>query len=148
MPNIVVVGTQWGDEGKGKVVDLLAPHVNVVARFAGGNNAGHTVVVGKEKFVLQSIPSGILHSGVRCVIGCGVVIDPASLIEEMESLAYARGQRAVWALVIGGEGPDPDRVAVVDLRPGAEASAPRTVPLVELLADPRPHFPGIGGSHA
>jgi ATP phosphoribosyltransferase regulatory subunit len=65
-----------------------------------------------------------------------------------ESLAYARGQRAVWALVIGGEGPDPDRVAVVDLRPGAEASAERTVPLGELLADPRPHFPGIGGDHA
>src|SRR5256885_2210750 len=86
MPNIVVVGTQWGDEGKGKVVDMLAPHVNVVARFAGGNNAGHTVVVGREKYVLQSIPSGILHRGCRCVVGCGVVVDPGSLIEEMESL--------------------------------------------------------------
>ncbi len=86
MPNIVVVGAQWGDEGKGKVVDVLAPHVDVVVRYQGGNNAGHTVVVGKEKFVLQSIPSGILHAGRRCVIGCGVVIDPASLIEEMESL--------------------------------------------------------------
>jgi len=86
MPNIVVVGTQWGDEGKGKVVDMLAPHVNVVARFAGGNNAGHTVVVGREKYVLHSIPSGILHPGCRCVIGCGVVIDPGSLIEEMEAL--------------------------------------------------------------
>ena len=86
MPNIVVVGAQWGDEGKGKVVDVLAPHVDVVVRYQGGNNAGHTVVVGREKFVLQSIPSGILHPGVRCVIGCGVVIDPASLIEEMESL--------------------------------------------------------------
>src|SRR3989475_8689893 len=86
MPNIVVVGTQWGDEGKGKVVDMLAPHVNVVARFAGGNNAGHTVVVGREKYVLHSIPSGILHPGCRCVIGCGVVVDPGSLIEEMEAL--------------------------------------------------------------
>ncbi len=86
MPNVVVVGAQWGDEGKGKVVDVLAPHVDVVVRYQGGNNAGHTVVVGKEKFVLQSIPSGILHPGRRCVIGCGVVIDPASLIEEMESL--------------------------------------------------------------
>ncbi|HUG35965.1 MAG TPA: adenylosuccinate synthase [Candidatus Limnocylindrales bacterium] len=86
MPNIVVVGAQWGDEGKGKVVDVLAPHVDVVVRYQGGNNAGHTVVVGKEKFILQSIPSGILHPAVRCVIGCGVVIDPASLIEEMESL--------------------------------------------------------------
>src|SRR5437660_1753192 len=86
MPNIVVVGTQWGDEGKGKVVDILTPHVNVVARFAGGNNAGHTVVVGREKYVLHTVPSGILHPGCRSVIGCGVVVDPGSLIEEMESL--------------------------------------------------------------
>ncbi|MBI2543618.1 MAG: adenylosuccinate synthase [Candidatus Rokubacteria bacterium] len=86
MPNIVVVGSQWGDEGKGKVTDLLAPHVDAVVRYQGGNNAGHTVVVGREKFVLHSIPSGILHPGLRCVIGCGVVVDPASLIEEMEAL--------------------------------------------------------------
>lgn len=86
MPNIVVVGTQWGDEGKGKVVDVLTPHVRVVVRYQGGNNAGHTVVVGQEKYVLHSIPSGILHPGCICVIGCGVVIDPASLLEEMESL--------------------------------------------------------------
>jgi len=86
MPNIVVVGTQWGDEGKGKVVDVLTPHVNVVVRYSGGNNAGHTVVVGREKYVLHSIPSGILHNGCRCVVGCGVVVDPGSLIEEMESL--------------------------------------------------------------
>jgi adenylosuccinate synthase len=86
MPNIVVVGAQWGDEGKGKVVDVLAGCVDVTVRYQGGNNAGHTVVVGREKFVLQSIPSGILHPGCRCVIGCGVVIDPASLIDEMESL--------------------------------------------------------------
>ena len=59
MPNIAVVGTQWGDEGKGKVVDILAPHVDVVVRYQGGNNAGHTVVVGREKYVLHSIPSGI-----------------------------------------------------------------------------------------
>jgi adenylosuccinate synthase len=86
MPNIVVVGTQWGDEGKGKIVDVLTPHVNVVVRYQGGNNAGHTVVVGREKYVFHSIPSGILHPGCRSVIGCGVVIDPSSLIEEMESL--------------------------------------------------------------
>jgi adenylosuccinate synthase len=86
MPNIVVVGAQWGDEGKGKVVDVLTPHVNVVVRYQGGNNAGHTVVVGREKYVLHSIPSGILHPGCRCVIGCGVVIDPGSLIEEMEAI--------------------------------------------------------------
>jgi adenylosuccinate synthase len=86
MANVVVVGSQWGDEGKGKVVDVLTPHADVVVRYQGGNNAGHTVVVGREKFVLQSIPSGVLHPGRRCIIGCGVVIDPASLIEEMESL--------------------------------------------------------------
>ena len=86
MANIVVVGTQWGDEGKGKVVDVITPHVDVVVRYQGGNNAGHTVVVGREKYVLQSIPSGILHRGCRCVVGCGVVVDPGSLIEEMESL--------------------------------------------------------------
>ena len=81
MPNIVVVGTQWGDEGKGKVVDVITPHVNVVVRFQGGNNAGHTVVVGREKYVLHSIPSGILHSGCRCVVGCGVVVDPGTETE-------------------------------------------------------------------
>jgi len=84
--NIVVIGAQWGDEGKGKVVDIITPHVDVVVRFSGGNNAGHTVVVGRDKYVLHTIPSGILHNGRRCVIGCGVVIDPGSLIEEMESL--------------------------------------------------------------
>ena len=92
MPNIVVVGMQWGDEGKGKVVDCIAPLVEVVVRYQGGNNAGHTVVVGKEKFVLQTIPSGILHPGCRCVIGCGVVVDPGALIEEMETLVQ-RGVR-------------------------------------------------------
>jgi len=86
MPNIVIVGAQWGDEGKGKVVDVLTPHFDVVVPYQGGNNAGHTVVVGREKFVLQTIPSGILHPSCRNIIGCGVIIDPASLIEEMESL--------------------------------------------------------------
>ena len=77
MANIVVVGAQWGDEGKGKIVDVITPHVDVVVRYQGGNNAGHTVVVGREKYVLHSIPSGILHPGRRCVIGCGVVVHPA-----------------------------------------------------------------------
>jgi adenylosuccinate synthase len=86
MPNIVVVGAQWGDEGKGKIVDLLTPHVDVVVRYQGGNNAGHTVVVGRDKYVLHSIPAGILHPGCRCVVGCGVVVDPASMIDEMEAL--------------------------------------------------------------
>ena len=86
MPNIVIVGAQWGDEGKGKVVDVITPHFDVIVRYQGGNNAGHTVVVGREKFVLQTIPSGILHPGRRNIIGCGVVVNPASLIDEMESL--------------------------------------------------------------
>jgi adenylosuccinate synthase len=99
MPNVVVVGAQWGDEGKGKVVDLLAPQVDVVVRYQGGNNAGHTVVAGREKFVLQTIPSGILHPGVRSVIGCGVVVDPGSLIDEMEALVR-RGVRVDGNLYI------------------------------------------------
>ncbi len=89
MPNAVVVGAQWGDEGKGKIVDLLAPCVDVVVRYQGGPNAGHTVVVGQERFVLQSLPSGVLRPGKRCVIGCGVVVDPAALVEEMAGLRAA-----------------------------------------------------------
>jgi adenylosuccinate synthase len=86
MPNVVVVGAQWGDEGKGKVVDLLTEHAQVVVRFQGGNNAGHTLVVGGQKTVLHLIPSGILHAGKTCVIGNGVVIDPAVLLKEIDAL--------------------------------------------------------------
>jgi adenylosuccinate synthase len=90
MPNVVVVGAQWGDEGKGKVVDLLTQHAQVVVRFQGGNNAGHTLVVGGQKTVLHLIPSGILHPGKTCVIGNGVVVDPAVLVGEIDALK-ARG---------------------------------------------------------
>src|SRR6478609_10482434 len=89
MPNVVVVGAQWGDEGKGKVVDLLTEHAQVVVRFQGGNNAGHTLVVGGQKTVLHLIPSGILHPGKTCVIGNGVVFDPKVFFEEIESLEKA-----------------------------------------------------------
>ncbi len=89
MPNIVLVGAQWGDEGKGKVVDLVAPCVDVVARYSGGPNAGHTVVAGGRRYVLQSLPSGVLRPGKRSVIGCGVVVDPGALLEEMDGLAAA-----------------------------------------------------------
>jgi adenylosuccinate synthase len=85
--NIAVLGTQWGDEGKGKIVDLLTPHFSIVARYSGGHNAGHTVYVGGRKFVLHLIPSGILRAGVTCIIGNGVVVDPAALFAEIDELA-------------------------------------------------------------
>ncbi len=90
MPGLVVVGAQWGDEGKGKVVDLLAERADAVIRFQGGNNAGHTIVREGEKFALHLIPSGILYPGKRCVIGNGVVIDPKVLTSEIDGLK-ARG---------------------------------------------------------
>jgi len=92
MPNIVVVGLQWGDEGKGKIVDCLSEKADVVARYQGGHNAGHTVVIKNEKFILHLIPSGILYKRKKCLIGNGVVIDPAALIEEINGLE-ARGIR-------------------------------------------------------
>ncbi len=90
MPGIVIVGAQWGDEGKGKITDLLAENSDAVVRFQGGNNAGHTIVRGEEEWKLHLIPSGILYPGKRCVIGNGVVIDPKVLIEELDGLR-ARG---------------------------------------------------------
>ena len=90
MPNVVVVGAQWGDEGKGKIVDLLTEHAQVVVRFQGGNNAGHTLVVGGQKTVLHLIPSGVLHAGKTCVINNGTVIDPTVLMKEIDGLR-ARG---------------------------------------------------------
>jgi adenylosuccinate synthase len=84
--NVVVIGTQWGDEGKGKVVDLLTEEVSAVVRFQGGHNAGHTLVINGEKTVLHVIPSGILRPGVQCVIGNGVVLEPNALLEEVVAL--------------------------------------------------------------
>src|SRR5437763_11825135 len=84
--NLAVLGAQWGDEGKGKIVDLLTPRFDIVARYQGGHNAGHTVYVKGVKFVLRLIPSGILHPGVTCVIGNGVVIDPQALFAEIDEL--------------------------------------------------------------
>lgn len=92
MPNIIVVGSQWGDEGKGKIVDFLSENADVVARYQGGHNAGHTVVINDEKFILHLIPSGILNKGKTCLIGNGVVVDPAALIEEINELK----KRGVW----------------------------------------------------
>jgi adenylosuccinate synthase len=89
MKSVVVVGAQWGDEGKGKVVDYLAGSFDYIARVAGGHNAGHTVIIGKDRFVLQLIPCGILRPKQHAVIGTGVVVDPSALVNEIETLAKA-----------------------------------------------------------
>ncbi len=102
--NVVVVGTQWGDEGKGKVVDLLTERAQVVVRFQGGHNAGHTLVIDGEKTVLHLIPSGILRDGVRCLIGNGVVVAPGALVEEIDMLE-ARGIPVAERLRISASAP-------------------------------------------
>src|SRR4028119_1782140 len=83
---VVIVGAQWGDGGKGNLVDVLAERADWVVRYQGGANAGHTVHIGEKSFVLHQIPSGILHSGVRCAIGNGVVLDPDTLFTEIDEL--------------------------------------------------------------
>ena len=84
---VVVVGAQWGDEGKGKLVDVLAERADFVVRYQGGANAGHTVVIGSELYVLHQIPSGILHSRATCIIGNGVVLDAEQLFAELDDLS-------------------------------------------------------------
>jgi adenylosuccinate synthase len=86
MSTLVVVGSQWGDEGKGKITDLLSEEADIIVRYQGGCNAGHTVVIGDKQFIFHLIPSGILHQGKKCLIGNGVVVDPESLLQEMENL--------------------------------------------------------------
>jgi len=86
MPVKIIVGAQWGDEGKGKIVDRLSESADIVARYQGGANAGHTVIIGNKQYVLHLIPSGIFHPQVTCVIGNGVVIDPIALMEEKRQL--------------------------------------------------------------
>jgi adenylosuccinate synthase len=96
--NIAVLGAQWGDEGKGKIVDLLTPNFSIVARYQGGHNAGHTVYANGRKFVLRLLPSGILHEGITCVIGNGVVVDPQALfaeIAEVEAAGVTIGDRLI-----------------------------------------------------
>jgi adenylosuccinate synthase len=86
MSNVVIVGTQWGDEGKGKIVDLFTERFDVIARAQGGHNAGHTVMIEGNQYILHLIPSGILHRNKSCVIGNGVIIDPFALLEELKML--------------------------------------------------------------
>src|SRR3979409_2561031 len=89
MSNIIILGAQWGDEGKGKLVDLLAGRFDYIVRFQGGHNAGHTILIGDRKFVLRLVPSGILHPGKVAVIGNGLVVDPLALLEEVGKLVAA-----------------------------------------------------------
>ncbi len=99
MANTILVGAQWGDEGKGKIIDFLTDDADVVVRSQGGNNAGHTIVIGNEKYILHLIPSGILRRGKTCVIGNGVVIDPIALVSEIEGL-HACGIKITRNLLI------------------------------------------------
>ena len=96
---VVVVGAQWGDEGKGKLVDVLAEGADMVVRYQGGANAGHTVVIGDASFILHQIPSGILHAGTACIVGNGVVLDPETLFTELDGL-HARGVETAGRLFI------------------------------------------------
>ncbi|HEY1675366.1 MAG TPA: adenylosuccinate synthetase, partial [Streptosporangiaceae bacterium] len=98
MPAIVLVGAQWGDEGKGKATDLLGDRVHYVVRYQGGNNAGHTVVIGDESYALHMLPSGVLSPDVVPVIGNGVVVDPRVLLEEIDGLE-ARGVSCARLLI-------------------------------------------------
>ena len=102
MPNVVIIGAQWGDEGKGKIVDVFAERADCVVRFQGGNNAGHTLVVGDRKVILHLVPSGVLHPGTLNLIGNGVVVDPKILRGELENLAKAGFELAPGRLLISG----------------------------------------------
>ncbi len=99
MPNTVLIGTQWGDEGKGKIIDVLTQDADVVVRFQGGNNAGHTVKVDDEKHVLHLIPSGILHESKLCVIGNGLVVEPVALLKEIAEVE-ASGRKVAGRLIV------------------------------------------------
>src|SRR5690349_12068136 len=103
MNTVAVVGSQWGDEGKGKIVDLLAADADVVVRFQGGNNAAHTLVVDGERFVLRLIPAGALHNGKICVIGNGTVVDPIALLQEIEDLKRRGRFRDTSLLKLSGD---------------------------------------------
>ncbi len=102
MSNIVIVGAQWGDEGKGKIIDILSERADIIVRFQGGNNAGHTVVIDEEVFIFHLIPSGVLHKGKICVIGNGVVVDPKAILNELKMLR-SKGIRVDGNLFISDE---------------------------------------------
>ena len=139
--NIAVVGAQWGDEGKGKIVDLLAQRFSIVARYQGGHNAGHTVHVGGRKFILRLIPSGILHPGVTCVIGNGVVVDLKALFDEVGRAGDGRDRRERAAARVGSR---PRHPAVPPRSRSAERGQPRRADDRHHLARHRPGVRGQG----
>src|SRR3984957_5180118 len=105
MANVVVVGSQWGDEGKGKVVDWLSEQADIVVRFQGGHNAGHTLVIDGITYKLSLLPSGVVRQGKLSVIGNGVVLDPRALLDEIDRLAQQGGKGAPQSLRIAGKVP-------------------------------------------
>src|SRR5918911_1412357 len=128
MSVVIVVGAQWGDEGKGKVVDLLTERAQVVARWGGGANAGHTLVVAGKKYVTHLIPSGVLRPGVTCVLGEGMVIDPRTLLEEMRTFQAAGLLATASDLVIAGRARRrPHRSEAFSPRPRAQPPVGRAV---------------------
>src|SRR5574339_629953 len=138
--NIVVLGAQWGDEGKGKIVDLLTPNFSIVARYQGGHNAGHTVYANGRKFVLRLLPSGILHPGITCIIGNGVVVDPIALfaeIDELEQAGIKIGERR-FGTTSRGIGPAyEDKIARRGIRVGDLASPAALADAVQHNVDAR-----------
>ena len=114
---IAVIGAQWGDEGKGKIVDLLAERFDVVVRYQGGHNAGHSVQIGNQSFVLHLLPSGVVHQGKTCVLGNGMVIDPKAFFEEADRLM------AIINELTTDEAPDAAEEAVATTEADAEASS-------------------------
>jgi adenylosuccinate synthase len=123
MPAVVIVGAQWGDEGKGKIVDIFTEHADMVVRYGGGPNAGHTLVVGDEKLVVRLVPSGVLRRGVTCVLGQGMVIDPQSLVSELDDLER-RGVSAEGRLIVSDRAHAilPYHVTIDGLREGGKSA--------------------------
>ena len=137
MSNVVIVGAQWGDEGKGKIVDLFTSWADVVVRFQGGANAGHTLVVGGTKTVLHLVPSGVLHPGKRCFIGNGVVVDPGSYVSVTVRLRCETRTTEVGGTIIGKREPRIVRVDAFEVE-----AAPQGTMLVMINEDK----PGVIGN--
>ena len=129
MANVVVVGMQWGDEGKGKIVDLLCPAFDAVVRYQGGHNAGHTVKFGDRHFALRLIPSGILHSGMRCVMGNGMVVSPEAFFAELEQL-QAAGVDTGGRLLLSNRAQAPLRISSASACSPTAANASRAMSTV------------------